>query len=195
MEKKKKKVWISAARAAFARKMKAARAAKGGRRRRKNPTKEQVKSAAAKLAKRAGALAWAATKSTAKLGGRAAKAGAKAAAAEVKASICRQKNPKRRKVQKWTASKRAAFARRMAMYRTGAPRRRARNPKRMKGAIRKIFILAEKGREKLWYNGAHFANQSKAVYFDSIEKAKKKAHALIAQYPVLKKYAVSLVAP
>lgn len=191
---KKKKVWTLAMRKAFAVKM--AKYRKAPRRRKRNPTKEQVKSAAAKLAKRAGALAWAATKSSAKFGGRVAKASAKAAAKEVKDSICRQKNPKRRKMTKWTASARAAFARRMAKYRK-APKARPRmkNRRAMTGTKRKVFILAQNGREKLWYNGAHFSNQSKAVYFDSIEKAKKKAHALLKQYPVLEKYSVSLVAP
>lgn len=65
------------------------------RRRRKNPTKAEVKAAAAKIAKAAGRLAW----RGAKLTGRVGKASAKAAAAEVKASICRTraKNPKRRR--------------------------------------------------------------------------------------------------
>ena len=63
-----KKVWTPAARKAFALKMKRARAAAGGkyRRRRKNPTKEQVKAAAKKIAKRAASLAWAGTKRTAR---------------------------------------------------------------------------------------------------------------------------------
>jgi hypothetical protein len=178
----KKKVWTQAARKAFARKMKAARAAK----RRRNPRKE---STAKRLAKRAGALAWAATKSTAKVGGRAAKAGAKAAAAEVKASICRAKNPKRRRAKVWTKAARAAFARKMAKYRQHPKRARRRNP------IKKIFILAEKGRTKLWFNGAHFSNRIKAVSFQTLESAKKKAHALLRQYPVLRQYHLSLVAP
>jgi hypothetical protein len=93
-----KKVWTKAARAAFARKMKAARLAKRGRarvrKRSRNPTKAQVKAAASRIAKAAGRLAW----RGAKLGGRMGKAGAKAAAAEVKASICRPRaaNPRMR---------------------------------------------------------------------------------------------------
>jgi hypothetical protein len=82
-------------RAAFAAKMKRARAAKGGRRkRRKNPTKAEVKAAAAKIAKAAGKLAW----RGAKLTGRIGRESAKAAAREVKASICRTrtKNPKQK---------------------------------------------------------------------------------------------------
>jgi hypothetical protein len=160
----------------------------------KNPTKAQVKAAAGKLAKRAGALAWAATKGTARVAGKSAKAAAKTAAAEVKESICRprRKNPKRKKV--WTQAMRVAFARKMAKYRKG-PRRRLKNRRAISKRITKVFILAERNKKKLWFNGAHFSNRSKAVYFDSIEKAKKKAHELIRQFPILKNYAVSLVAP
>lgn len=156
--------------------------------RKTNPTKAQVKAAAGKLARVAGRLAW----RGAKLGGRTAKAGAKAAAAEVKASLCRPraKNPKR----KWTAAMRAAFARKMAKYRKPG-RRRMKNRRAIAGAARKVFILAEKGNQKLWFNGAHFSNRSKAVHFSSVEKAKAKAQALIRQFPVLRSYAVSLVAP
>jgi hypothetical protein len=190
MARKVKKVWTPAARAAFARKMKAARLAKRGRR--KNPKESKAK----RLARKAGALAWAATKSTARVGGRAAKAGAKAAAAEVKASICRQKNPKRRRRGKvWTSAMRAAFAAKMAKYRKHPKRARRRRANPVKGAVRKIFILAEKGKTRLWFNGAHFSNRVKAVSFSSLEKAKAKAHALLRQFPVLKSYHLSLVTP
>jgi hypothetical protein len=223
----KKKVWTQAARKAFARKMKAARAAK----RRRNPRKE---STAKRLAKRAGALAWAATKSTAKVGGRAAKAGAKAAAAEVKASICRAKNPRSEFIvdmyaslggakmhpiiqvvaadSKLQALKAAKAKLRAEGYTPGKPisirpqigvysmlrgKPRKKNPKRARrrNPIKKIFILAEKGRTKLWFNGAHFSNRIKAVSFQTLESAKKKAHALLRQYPVLRQYHLSLVAP
>ena len=106
------------------------------RTRAKNPTKEQVKAAAKKIAKRAASLAWAGTKRTARFTGRVAGAGAKAAAAEVKASICRPraKNPvkkgfevrmgsKRKRKLVWTALTRADAIHVAKVYAKAYPRK------------------------------------------------------------------------
>lgn len=172
-----KKVWTAAARAAFARKMKAARAAKRRRTRRKNPTKAEVKAAAGRIAKAAGKLAW----RGAKLTGRTARASARAAAAEVKASICRvrAKNPKRRRRP------------------VAKVRRRARNPFRVviravpRGEYRK---RAKNPSSPLYYDGRNFSGvKSKRKYFASVAPAAVVARQLLHRYPVLRKgYVVTL---
>ena len=188
-----KKVWTAAARKAFAAKMKRARAAKRGRR--KNPTKAQVKDAAARIGRAAAKLAW----RGAKLTGRAGKAGAKAAAAEVKASICRVRkpNPKR-----WTAAARAAFARRMARYRKHpkrkAIRRRRSNPFRV--VIKAVPKGEYRGKRRknpttpLYYDGKNFSSvRSRRKTFSSVQPAEVVARQLLHRYPVLKKgYVVTL---
>jgi hypothetical protein len=131
-----KKVWTPAMRAAFAKKMAKYRGKGKRRARRKNPTKEQVKAAASRIAKKAAAMAWAGTKRTARFGGRVAGAGAKAAAAEVKASFCRPraKNPKNkgfevrlgnRKKRKlvWTAQTKADAIHVAKVYAKAYPRK------------------------------------------------------------------------
>jgi hypothetical protein len=237
-----KKVWTPAMRAAFAAKMKRARALAKGKRtkarrfdharapsglsssekmrwhrkRRKNPTKAEVKAAAAKIAKAAGKLAW----RGAKLTGRVGKASAKAAAAEVKASICRPraKNPKRKKV--WTAAARAAFALRMKRARNAAKRfdnrgnftitnfpkrRRARVHKRRRisNPFRVVIKAVPKGEYRkrsrnptspLYYDGKNFtSNKAKRRTFSSVQPAEVVARHLLHRFPILRKgYVVTL---
>jgi hypothetical protein len=173
---------------------------KRARARRKNPTKDQVKAAAKKIAAGAAKLAW----RGAKLTGRAGKAGAKAAAAEVKASICRPRaaNPKRKKV--WTAAMRAAFARRMAKYRRHPKAKRiARKRVRRRNPFRVVIKAVPKGEYRkrrknptapLYYDGRNFtSNKAKRRTFSSVQPAEVVARQLLHRYPVLRKgYVVTL---
>lgn len=186
-----KKVWTAAARAAFARKMKAARTAKAAGRfiarkstgykylirpRRKNPTKAEVKAAAGKIARAAGKLAW----RGAKLTGRVGKASAKAAAAEVKASICRvrAKNPKRIRARvRQRIRRKNPFRVVIRAVPRGEYRKRAKNPT-----------------TPLYYDGRNFSGvKSRRKYFASVAPAAVVARQLLHRYPVLKKgYVVTL---
>jgi hypothetical protein len=210
-----KKVWTPAARAAFARKMKAARLAKrkhgrvttfrkikayrsahGMARRRKNPTKAEVKAAAAKIAKAAGKLAW----RGAKLTGRIGRESAKAAAREVKASICRSrtKNPKHRRknelrvghIVDWrTGESYIALTRGkkiLGRYNTAkegqaayrAARARRRNPKRKSIRRRRanpIFRVVIKAVPKGEYKRKRAKNPTAPLYYDGKNFTSNKA--------------------
>jgi hypothetical protein len=134
--------------------------------RRKNPTKEQIKSAASRIAKAAGSLAW----RGAKLTGRAGKASAKAAAAEVKASICRQRAP-------------------------NPKHKRRRNPLRIViRAVPKAQYRSKHITTRLNYDGRNFtANKAKRRYFSSVQPAEVVARQLIHRFPILRTgYVVTL---
>jgi len=167
---KKKKVWTAAARKAWRAKMVAAMAAKRGRRRKKNPTKEQVKSAAKKIAKRAAALAWRATKGTARVAGRAAGAAGRSAAADVKAAICRPRgqNPHRRK--------------------------RRRNPHPGARVVRpgSVVLRAQRGTERLYYDGRFFSSKNRAHIFPSVQGAAIVGRAMLRKYPILRGYKLAV---
>jgi hypothetical protein len=165
---KKKKVWTPAARTAWRAKMVAAMAAK--RRRKRNPTKEQVKSAAKKLAKRAASLAWKTAKGSARVAGRAAGAAGRSAAADVKAAICRPRgtNPHRRK--------------------------RRRNPHPGARVVRKgaIVLRAQRGTQRLYYDGKFFSSKNRAHIFPSVQGAAIVGRAMLNKYPILRGYKLTV---
>ncbi len=166
-----KKVWTQAMRKAFAAKMKAARAAKGGkRRRRRNPTKQQVKDAAKKMAKRAASLAWKTAKGSARVAGRAARAAGRSAAQDVKAAICRPRsqNPHRRK--------------------------RRRNPGSGARVVRPgaVILRAQRGTERLYYDGRFFSSKNRAHVFPSVQGAAIVGRAMLRKYPILRGYKLAV---